>query len=239
MNISFLINNPLTKQMYESFLLSQQIKCSFLNKSDPLLLTDTSKIDLLIIDLTDKSFIDYSFVSSLLTYKKRPLIMIIDRNTFCSNILDLINKSLDDYLIFPFSKDELLLKIAMFKKSFSFDFNVINNKNDNYNKIVTLKSPLLIPLKLSKEHFTMTNIINCSCISLSNKEFQVIEALLRREGAVVTKEYLSDLVWGYNCDCIYNNIEVYISFLRKKLKSINSNVSILNKRDLGYYLALK
>ena len=73
-------------------------------------------------------------------------------------------------------------------------------------------------------------------VRLSKKEFSMMEKLMANSGKVVTKEQLLLSVWGYESDAEDNNVEVYISFLRKKLKHLKSFVSIKTLRMVGYTL---
>ena len=71
---------------------------------------------------------------------------------------------------------------------------------------------------------------------LSRKEFYIMEMLMRNQGIVLTKESLLVKVWGYESDAEDNNVEVYISFLRKKLEHLHSRVRIRTIRMVGYCL---
>ena len=73
-------------------------------------------------------------------------------------------------------------------------------------------------------------------VRLSKKEFSMMEKLMANSGKVVTKEQLLLSVWGYESDAEDNNVEVYISFLRKKLKYLKSSVTIKTLRMVGYVL---
>ena len=79
-------------------------------------------------------------------------------------------------------------------------------------------------------------ISNDNKISINGKELDLLEVLLINKNQIVNRETLADKIWGYNSDAEYNNVEVYISFLRKKLKLLNSNVQIKTVRGLGYKL---
>ena len=74
---------------------------------------------------------------------------------------------------------------------------------------------------------------------LTAKEFEVMRRLLRNGEKLITKETLLSQVWGYETDAVENHVEVYMAFLRKKLRSIGSNVEIAAIRRMGYHLELK
>ena len=91
-------------------------------------------------------------------------------------------------------------------------------------------------LKLDKSAFTL------SCgersVRLSRKEFDMMELLMRNRDIILTKETLLLKIWGYESDAEDNNVEVYISFLRKKLDHLRSAVKIKTIRMVGYCLEL-
>ena len=76
-------------------------------------------------------------------------------------------------------------------------------------------------------------------LRLSRREYDMLELLLRSQGRVVPKEQLLLKVWGYDSDAEDNNVEVYISFLRRKLTHLHSAVSIRTRRMVGYYLEVE
>ena len=73
-------------------------------------------------------------------------------------------------------------------------------------------------------------------IKLGAKEYQLMEFFLRNPGQILPRETIQERVWGYDSDAEYNNLEVYVSFLRKKLTFVGSNVKIKASRGLGYSL---
>ena len=73
-------------------------------------------------------------------------------------------------------------------------------------------------------------------LRLSRREYDMLELLLRSQGRVVPKEQLLLKVWGYDSDAEDNNVEVYISFLRRKLAHLRSRVQIKTLRMVGYCL---
>jgi DNA-binding response OmpR family regulator len=73
-------------------------------------------------------------------------------------------------------------------------------------------------------------------IRLSFKESEIIKILLTSAGIIVPKDDIIVKVWGYDSDATDNNVEAYISFLRKKLSFINSKCQISSIKKLGYKL---
>ena len=89
-------------------------------------------------------------------------------------------------------------------------------------------------LRLERGSFTL------SCgersVRLSRKEFDIMELLMLNQRQILTKESLLLKIWGYESDAEDNNVEVYISFLRKKLSHLRSQVRIRTIRMVGYCL---
>ena len=71
-------------------------------------------------------------------------------------------------------------------------------------------------------------------IKINNKEFQLLEYFMMNHNQVLSKEMIFDRVWGMDNDSLSNNLEAYLSFVRKKLKAIDANVTIKSIRNMGY-----
>ena len=125
----------------------------------------------------------------------------------------------DDYLTKPFEIDELLARIrAMLRRKGelledNIKFKDINLNNSNYT-LYCEKNSVQLPLK----------------------EFNIMKIFINNPKNVITKEYLIEKVWGFDSDTDYNNVEVYISFLREKLLTIGCIVEIKTARGIGYYM---
>lgn len=85
-----------------------------------------------------------------------------------------------------------------------------------------------------------TAMLRCGdkSVRLTAKEFDVLRQLLQSGERLVPKETLLARVWGFDTNAVENHVEVYMAFLRKKLRSIGSNVTIAAVRRLGYHLEL-
>ena len=73
-------------------------------------------------------------------------------------------------------------------------------------------------------------------LKLAGKEYQMMEMLMRNPRTLVSTETFMDRIWGYDSEAEMNNVWVYISTLRKKLKSVDANIEIKAQRGVGYYL---
>ena len=76
-------------------------------------------------------------------------------------------------------------------------------------------------------------------IRLSSREYEVMRLLLQARNQILSKEHILSRVWGLESNAVENHVEVYVGFLRKKLKIIRSNLSIVAIRRMGYHLEIR
>ncbi len=126
----------------------------------------------------------------------------------------------DDYMVKPFSKDELLARVRALGRRASET--IINEE-------IKLGDIKFNPLK--RELQSSNGIIR-----LSSREAQILETLMKHKNMVITKELLMDRIWGFQTDIEINNVEVYMSYLRKKLSQATQKVIIETIRGSGYCL---
>ena len=151
---------------------------------------------------------------------KTPVILLTAKDDVSDKVKGL-DSGADDYLTKPFSTDELLARIrALGRRTVS---ELVCNNTLSYSD-------------LSLELATYTLFCRSNSVKLGLKEFSIMELLMRNGDKVLTKENLIVKVWGYDSDAEYNNVEVYISFLRKKIGFLKSGVSIKTLRGVGYSL---
>lgn len=86
-------------------------------------------------------------------------------------------------------------------------------------------------------------MLNCDTtgqnVRLSEKELRILEYMFNNNGQIMTREQLAVKIWGFESETEYNNVEVYMSFTRKKLAFVGSKVEIKAVRGLGYELREK
>lgn len=153
---------------------------------------------------------------------KSKVIMLTAKSELEDKLLG-FNEGANDYISKPFHIDELVARINAQLR--------IDKVKDN---TITF-GDLILDLKTS-------NIINKKTnekINIINKEFQLLEYFMNNPNQVLSKELIYDKVWGLENDSISNNLEAYLSFIRKKLKLINSNVRIKSLRNIGYKMEYK
>lgn len=145
-----------------------------------------------------------------------PILMLTAKNTIPDKVLGL-NSGADDYMTKPFDADELLARVSALTRRTG---NVIIGKLDFGDLSLDLN----------------TAILSCgeSSIQLTKKEYSVLKMLLANSGMTLTKENLIVNIWGEDSDTTENNVEAYISFIRKKIRYLGSNVRIKNIQGIGY-----
>ncbi|MBR1389838.1 MAG: response regulator transcription factor [Lachnospiraceae bacterium] len=130
-----------------------------------------------------------------------------------------LDSGADDYLTKPFAAKELLARIRAMTR----------RQGDATDSILTFAD---ISLNRSTYELSGPN----GSLRLANKEFQMLEMLLTNPGHVIPTERFMDKIWGYDSEAELNVVWVYISYLRKKLTSIDAGVTIKATRNLGYSL---
>jgi DNA-binding response OmpR family regulator len=151
-----------------------------------------------------------------------PVILLTAKGEISDKVAGL-DSGADDYLAKPFATEELLARIrAASRRRGEVMCGSILKFNDIELNIAVLK--------LSK---------GSSQIKLILKESELLELLILRKNAVTPKELIIEKLWGYDSDAEDNNVEVYISFLRKKLSFLNSSTTITTVRGVGYVLEVK
>lgn len=147
-----------------------------------------------------------------------PVIMLTAKSRTDDKIQGL-DLGADDYLTKPFDAGELLARIrARIRKNAGIRDNIITAYD--------------IELDVSSYQLKKAD----KAIKLSKTEFQMLECLMVNKGRILTRDMIISKVWGFEEHGEYNNVEVYISFLRKKLKFVCAKAVIMTQKGVGYYL---
>ena len=175
--------------------------------------------DVIVLDVMLPGKDGFEVVRALRAAKvQTPVIMLTARDDVRDKIRGL-DKGADDYMTKPFVPEELLARI----------------------RALSRRQGEVLLEEISMEDLTLslsTNDLLCGAksIHLAFKEFEIMKILLSNQKAIVSKEMLISKVWGDDSDAEDNNVEAYISFLRKKLSFLGSSVQISTIRKVGYRL---
>ena len=126
----------------------------------------------------------------------------------------------DDYVTKPFHIEELIARVNV----------QLRNIGNSKVKDILEYSDLSLNIRTSILSCVSTN----ESINIPYREFLLLEYLMNNKEQIISKEQIYDKVWGIDTDYESNNLEAYLSFLRKKIKIIGSKVSIKSVRNLGY-----
>ena len=175
--------------------------------------------DLVILDLGLPDMDGLDILRQLRSWSTLPVVVVSARSHEQDKV-SALDLGADDYLTKPFEPKELLACVRMLTRR---QPEQRASQNLEYGD-----------LRLETDTFQL------SCgersVRLSRKEFDMLELLMRSREMVLTKENLILKLWGYESDAEDNNVEVYISFLRKKLDYLHSKVKIRTIRMVGYRL---
>ena len=151
---------------------------------------------------------------------KAPILMLTAKGEVDDKVTGL-DSGADDYLTKPFMAKELLARIrALLRRNY-----------DSQDGILSFGD-----ITLNTNSATLTSSGNGQSIRLSDKEFRILEYMIANKGSILTREQLALKIWGYESEAEYNNVEVYMSFTRKKLAFIHARTQIEAVRGIGYEL---
>ena len=179
----------------------------------------TEQYDVIVLDVMLPKLDGFEVASRLRhAHVSTPILMLTARDEMPDKIAGL-DHGADDYMTKPFDIGELLARV----------------------RALTRRQGEVIGEQLTAGDLTLELSTRClrqgdKSVRLGFKEFDVLRQLMVHPRAVVPKGDIIARVWGLDSDAEDNNVEVYISFLRKKLTFLESNVSIGTVRKVGYYL---
>ncbi len=149
-----------------------------------------------------------------------PILMLTARGTIGDKVEGL-NAGADDYLVKPFSFDELSARVRA----------LLRRPSQSVGSVIKVAD-----LTLDSINYTVSR--NDQIINLTNKEFVLLEYLMHHPNQVITKEMIINHVWNEDSDVLMNTIEVYIGYLRNKIdrpfKKLPSLIE--TRRGFGYIL---
>ena len=177
--------------------------------------------DLLILDVMMPKMDGYQVARHVRSHRCGTPILMLTARSSVEDRIEGLNAGADYYLTKPFDMRELLACINA----------LLRRQGNQVDELVFGNTALDLA----------TSMLVCGekSVRLSAKEFDVMRLLLQYKGNNLSKEVILAKVWGYDSNAVENHVEVYVGFLRKKLRSIGSNIRIEALRRLGYHLEVE
>lgn len=180
----------------------------------------TGLYDLILLDIMLPKRNGFEILRTFKEEKLKTPIIILTAKSEMDDKLNGLENGADDYITKPFHMKELLARVKIILKRST---NLEDTKTLTYGDLT---------LDLSTGKLKCQN----NEVAINGKELNLIELLLINKEQIIEKEVLTDKIWGYDSDAEYNSVEVYISFLRKKINLLGSKVKISTVRGIGYKL---
>ena len=175
--------------------------------------------DVAVLDLMLPQLNGYEVLKKLRQKKNSIPILVLSAKSELDDKVLAFEYGADDYLTKPFEIKELIMRIlALSRRKGEVQGNVLSCGN----------------LNLDLRTCTMTNSETQQSVQLAGKEFQLMEYFLNNQNQIISREQIIERIWGFNSNSEYNNVEVYVSFLRKKISFIHANMRIRAVRGIGY-----
>jgi len=179
----------------------------------------TGIYDLLILDWMLPDLDGMSVLSQLRAEGISSPVLMLTAKEQVEDKITALDLGADDYLTKPFDREELLARVRALGRRRS----AYSNENLSFHD-------------LELDTNSLNLISNSSEIKLSLKESHIMEMLILAKGSGVSKASIIEKVWGYDSNAEDNYVEVYISFLRRKLLNLNTSIVISTLRGIGYCL---
>ena len=179
----------------------------------------TGNYDGIILDLMMPKLDGMSVLKAIREKGDFTPVLILSAKSEIENKVDGLDAGANDYLTKPFEVRELLARIRAMTRS-------VGEQVDS-----TLSFGHVKP---DCTNYTIRT--ETGSTSLANKEFQVMEMLMRHPSHLISTEKFMERIWGYDTETEINVVWVYISYLRKKLANIGADIRIMAHRGTGYSL---
>lgn len=177
--------------------------------------------DMVILDLMLPKMNGYEVLSTLRAEGNSIPVLILSARTELDDKIQGFRVGADDYVTKPFEIQELLMRIhAITRRRVHQDIQLLHAGN----------------LAFDNNTCELSNTDTGKTMKISGKEMQLLEFLLINQNQVLEKEQIATKIWGYDSNAEYNNVEVYISFLRRKFQHLQVNMRIRAVRGVGYIL---
>ncbi|SDG46905.1 response regulator transcription factor [Marvinbryantia formatexigens] len=181
----------------------------------------SDRYDVILLDLMLPGLGGYQVLKQLRREKTESAVIILSAKSELEDKIAGLDFGADDYLTKPFQMKELFARIR-----------AVTRRHGE----VVRDELVFQDLYLNIRTFTLSSSATSHTLTLGSKEFQLMEYLMRNPKQVISRSRITEKIWGYDSEVEYNNVDVYISFLRKKLKHTGAHVEIRAVRGIGYTL---
>lgn len=189
--------------------------------TDGLAAIESDLYDIIILDVMLPGMNGYEIAKEARRCGIRTPILMLTAKAELDDKVTGLDSGADDYLTKPFMTKELLARLR-----------ALGRRNIN-----TPDGALSFgDISLDTSTLTLSCVTNGQSVRLSEKEYHILEYLISNSGRILTREQLAVKIWGYESDAEYNNVEVYMSFTRKKLAFVGAKAEIKAVRGVGYEL---
>ena len=182
----------------------------------------TNIYDLIILDVMLPKRNGFEILNIIKKEKIKAKVIMLTAKNLLEDKLKGLDNGANDYITKPFDIEELVARVNV----------QLRNETQQSQKDYIEIGDLRLNIKTTNLLCTKTN----ESIDIVCKEFLLLEYFMQNPGQTIPKEKLYEKVWGFENDAESNNLEAYISFIRKKLRIIGSKMQIKAIRGLGYKL---
>lgn len=182
---------------------------------------ESGTYDIMVLDVMLPKMNGFEVVQKLRKREVNIPILMLTAKAELDDKVEGLDSGADDYLTKPFMTKELLARLrALLRRNI--------DTTDG-----TLKFG---DISLDSQVYEMRCVTNGQSVRLSDKEWRIMEYFIANKNQILTREQLAVKIWGYESNAEYNNVEVYMSFTRRKLAFIGAKTQIKAVRGVGYEL---
>ena len=193
----------------------------YANGLDGLAAIESNVYDIVILDVMLPGMNGYEIATRVRSQGITTPILMLTAKAELEDKVNGLDSGADDYLTKPFMTQELLARLrALGRRTLGTTDGILSFAD------ITLDTSTLM----------LSCTTNGQSVRLSEKEYRILAYLIANRGQILTREQLVVKIWGFESDAQYNNVEVYMSFTRRKLSFIEAKTEIKAVRGIGYEL---
>ena len=180
--------------------------------------------DLIILDVMLPSMNGFEILKEIREDDINLKVIMLTAKSEIEDKLNGFSRGADDYLTKPFHMEELVARVNL----------QLRKPNQGSNDFLEVGN-----LRLNIKNSSITCTDTEESLEIGKKEFELLEYFMNNKGQIISKDQIYTKIWGIDNEIESNNLEAYLSFIRKKLKLIGCNVAIKVNRGLGYKLEVQ